>query len=289
MKKFLVSIAFIAAVCLNLGAQEAFKHLSAGIELGTAGIGAELNLPVVTNHLVLKAGATFPNLSIQSSSPSFNFTSLSKGINDYVALANQYLSKVPGSPLMTSLPDKEKLDVDASVNIVSFKAILEYYPSKKSGFHISAGIYLGNDQFLAANAKAPGLWNVYEGNARIADNHPELVEKIGKFPDFVAEVEGKQYVVTNGNLNLGISFPKVRPYFGIGFGKSVPETRCGFQFDLGTVYLGRPDITSTNRVLSGIAGKVLEVSSPEASKVMDTVAKFTFYPVMNFRFIIRIF
>ena len=38
---------------------------------------------------------------------------------------------------------------------------------------------------------------------------------------------------------------KLRPYFGIGFGRSVPRKRVGFQFDVGVWYHGTPELSSS--------------------------------------------
>lgn len=45
-----------------------------------------------------------------------------------------------------------------------------------------------------------------------------------------------------GSINIGCNI-KPSPYFGIGFGKSVPKKRVGFSFEIGIYYTGIPNVT----------------------------------------------
>jgi len=290
MKRLFLPIAASAAICISANAQEAFKHLSAGIELGTTGIGAELALPVINNHLVIKAGATFPCVKIPLFSE-YNISSFTGKANEYIIKANQYITmNCYGAQLIESLPETAKLDASASVNLVSFKAILEYYPSKNSGFHISAGVYAGSGQLVSGDACASTLWNLCEKALDIIGSYPEMTELIGSLPDLVANIEGRTFQIKDpGNVNVGLGTLKLRPYFGIGFGRSVPYTRCGFQFDLGAIYLGRLSILSANEIPYRDSLVDVTLDTIGVSEVVQKITKFVFYPVIDFRFIIRLF
>lgn len=294
MRKLFVSVIVFIAFCASASSQEAFKHLSAGVDVGTTGVGLELALPVVTDHLVIKAGGNLPNFSA-SATATYDMSSFSSRINEYVVQANNYLTQVHGETTQfAQLPNNTLVEASARIYFASFRAILEYYPSKNSGFHISAGVYVGSNQVLAADGCAVDLWNSYSIDKAISDEmcskYDDFEEIVGGIPDLAANINGKTYQIKDpGNVNLGLSVWKARPYFGIGFGKSVPDTRCGFQFDLGAIYLGRPSFTSTNEVAYQPDLPSLNFDNSGINAVMNTMAKYAFWPVVNFRFILRIF
>ena len=63
MKKLIVTVAAFLGIVLGLNAQQAFKSLAIGFEVGTTGLGVEVAVPIVTNRIVLKGGLTSPSLT----------------------------------------------------------------------------------------------------------------------------------------------------------------------------------------------------------------------------------
>lgn len=292
MKK---TIFFAIALVLSAGtanSQEAFKHLSVGLDLATTGVGLELSLPVVTDHLVLKAGYNFGNFNLSLGNNSLNFPELSDKVNQYVDKANNYLAQIPEeSSRLTRMPSPMKLDISGKSKLGSGKIVLEFYPSKKSSFHINAGVYIGNPEVLSADGKCPEFWNAYSTNLATATKRsaadPEFASKVGSIPELKATINGRTIQLTApGNLNLGINVVAARPYLGLGFGRSIPKTRCGFQFDLGAIYMGKLSVTSANEV-GGTSSVIIQDN--DIQKVLDTVGKIRVYPQLSFRFIYRLF
>ena len=138
MKKPILIISLALMLPGLVRAQEAFNSLSIGLEVGTTGIGVELAMPLVTDHLVLKGGLTAPSLSIP-----YSTTVDASGFNGMLDDVNSQLAA-------SGVPDRIYSDfgnigVDASavLNLSSAKLLLEYYPFKKSSFHLVAGAYFG--------------------------------------------------------------------------------------------------------------------------------------------------
>ena len=293
MKK---TIFFAIALVLSAGtanSQEAFKHLSVGLDLATTGVGLELSLPVVTDHLVLKAGYNFGNFNLSLGNNSLNFPELSDKVNQYVDKANNYLAQIPEeSSRLTRMPSSVNVNADGKIKLGTGKMILEYYPSKKSSFHINVGVYVGNPDILSIDGSCPEFWNAYSANLttakRMAELHPEFKSKVGSIPDLKATINGRTLQLTEpGNVNLGLKSVVARPYFGLGFGRSVPKTRCGFQFDFGAIYMGKLSVTSANEV-GGTSS--VTIQDADVQKVLDTLGKIhVFYPQLSFRFICRLF
>jgi len=293
MKRLLICLFAAMTVTLPVTAQKVFKHLSVSAEIGTTGYGINLAMPVYKDYLVVKVGATFPNL-VKTYSTDFNITLLSNHVNQYVDEANDYLYKIHGEkPSLIHLPTSTSLEATGRINISTFKAILEYYPIKTSGFHISAGFYWGNRRLVSADAVASDLWDVYETDVDIVkemgEKYPDYSEIIGKIPDLSANIKGKTYKITSpGNVNLSIESVKIRPYLGIGFGRSVPDSRIDFQFDLGGLFLLDPGFVSGNEV--PYQKKVdLTIKGSALSDMMNFLRDYAIYPVLNIGIVVKLF
>ena len=66
MKKILFAIAALSALSVPAFSQQAFNSLSFGIEAGTTGVGIQLAMPLVTDHIVLVAGFNAPSLNFNT-------------------------------------------------------------------------------------------------------------------------------------------------------------------------------------------------------------------------------
>ena len=145
-RKITAALAAFALAGTTAGAQQAFNSLSFGVELGTTGVGVELAMPLVTDHMVFKLGFNAPSLSY-----GFSTTMPMDQVNATVDNINAQLQQLglPGH-IDTRMPDME-LSLRPVLNLSTAKLMLEYYPFRKSSFHITAGAYFGmGDNFLSA-------------------------------------------------------------------------------------------------------------------------------------------
>lgn len=293
MKKlfFFASVLLLSAGVAH--SQEAFKHLSVGLEAATTGVGLELALPIVSDHLVLAAGYNFGNVNVSTTNnQTLDLAEFSDNINKYVIDANIYLSNIPGeSTRLDPMPSTTYVKGNGAVRLGTFKAVLEYYPARESNFHINAGVYIGSADILTMDVSCPDFWNAYSTNLatanKLASTYPEFKEAVGQIPELKASFNGRTYQIKDpGNINIGLKVASVRPYLGLGFGRSIPETHFAFQFDLGAIYTGKLAISSKNEV-SGTSK--INVSNNDFQKVIETVEKICVYPQLSFRLIYRIF
>jgi len=80
----------------------------------------------------------------------------------------------------------------------------------------------------------------------LIQNYREISETLGE----ELELRYEDIVITpnddgsfDGKLDMGNS---IKPYFGIGLGRTIPRNRIGFTFELGLVYQGKYTLSSPN-------------------------------------------
>lgn len=284
----------LVAICSPASAQEAFKHLSIGLEAGTTGAGVELALPIVKDHLVIKAGYNFPRININVTEP-FETAEIA----DLVVDVNRQLQKLGiDDRLENRFGNTTTINVKAKANFCNAKMMLEYYPARRSSFHITAGFYAGNADLVTADGfTTEAFWSDVKATqvdvralkAKYADV-PGVQDVDVEFIDNMkGTVGGETYKVTekNGCANIAadLKIAKFRPYFGIGVGRSVPKGHFGVQGDFGVSYHGKPVIESPNRVAFDPEAEVFD----DADDILALIQKVCVYPQISVRFIYRIF
>lgn len=249
--KMVAAVAFLFAASFVGRAQQAFENLSLGIELGTVGVGVELAVPVVTDHLVVKAGFNAPSLSYP-----FQVTLPSDAINARIDAMNSELESL-GLPerISSGLPDAA-LNLRPTLNLSTAKLMIEYYPFRRSSFHLTAGAYVGmGDNFISLAVSTDRVF--WTGYSAVADQISAVNGKYAGMQGYVPletdimrfNAGGRTFELRDddgtGYSEAMLRVAKLRPYFGIGFGRSVPGKRVGFQFDVGVWYHGTPELSSS--------------------------------------------
>lgn len=296
-KKLIATLAFMAIASTDSYAQssdknmEAFRNLGVGIEAGLMGAGIQVSMPVVTNHLVVVVGYNFPSIKINtdfdvsSASIRQRIDELNTSINEY----NAQMSGVPGQTRIDNLnyPNKDiGVDVDAKVNFGAAKVLLEYYPSAKSSFHITAGMYIGQSEFVKLNGTVDSeWWQTYMHAIEINNNQLPAEYRINNLDDAVKfNVDDRTFQISpdsNGKIDFSAKTNAVKPYLGIGIGRPIPKHRVGFQFELGAWMHGKPELASSSEVS-------YDPSAESVSDIVKTVNKIQFWPQMTFRLTGRI-
>ncbi len=142
--------------------------------------------------------------------------------------------------------------------------LLDFYPWANGFFSITGGIYFGNNKITS-----DGHINNYKDGQVF-----EVIDGVYIKPD------------ENGNFNARIRLGNtIKPYFGIGLGKTMPKHRVSFKYDLGLIYQGKIVIESDNEVASG-----------SVQNLIDDSIEFNFnekllrlWPMMSFAISIRLF
>lgn len=178
-----------------------FNHLSAGISLGLDGIGFDVAAPL-TYNFAIRAGYTFmPRIKYSSD----------------IHLDN------------SSVFTTDKVGIEGKLKMGDFHLLFDYYPFKKSSFHLTAGAYIGSRTRVTVYNKEPFVKESYWGNSGLEFGDTKSIYR--------------QYSVVsdeNGNIQLDAKVNAFKPYVGVGFGRAVTKRRVGVQFDLGVQFWGTP-------------------------------------------------
>jgi hypothetical protein len=160
--------------------------------------------------------------------------------------------------------EQSDIDYDADLQLVSIAALIDWFPSSRSGFHVTGG-FLYNDNRVDATAQSTATLEV--GGIEVP------VSAIG-------QLEGE------------LTFPNtIAPYVGIGYGNPVRQgRRFGFSINLGVVFAGSPnvDLNATGTVAEAllgapVVGPLLEDAiEEEEDDIEDELSGLGVYPVLSF-------
>ncbi len=142
--------------------------------------------------------------------------------------------------------------------------LLDFYPWKNGFFSITGGIYFGKNKITADGH----IDNYQEGD------YFEVIDGVYIQPD--------KYGDFNARIRLGSA---VKPYFGIGLGKTMPKHRVSFKYDLGVIYQGKITVESDNEMTQGSAQSLLDNSID--FNFNEEILKL--WPMMSFAISIRLF
>ena len=245
MKKLFFSLILLALIPSAVSAQGI--HFAAGATLGTDTFGAELALPV-GRHFAVRGGY----------GSSLNLLSIKRMVD--CNWANQ------------KPPFNGDVALKASIHAADIRGLLDFYPWKGSGFHISAGAYYGHPVFLQLENYEPLPMDPSEyGTSGFVIGDQVLV----------TDKEG--YVQAEGRINA------LKPYVGIGFGRPVHSGgRVSVTFDLGGLLWGSPAFYGFDK-----EGKEVHVTSESVEgrdwNLIDRLAKIPVCPVLRFNVYFKLF
>jgi hypothetical protein len=153
-------------------------------------------------------------------------------------------------------------DYDLGLKTKTYDALLDWYPNTNSTFRMTAGLaYNGNRIDVAARPNAAGNYTV-QGNAYSAAS--------------VGKVTGE------------VSFGKLAPYLGIGWGKSTNDDKgWSVSTDVGVMLQGSPKTTLASSGCSAGATVCNQFASDVAKEnvaLSDEVHRFRVYPVLRVGF-----
>lgn len=202
-----------------------------------------------------ESGNCFDHLSV-----ALNVSSMGPGLELATPLGSHFALRAG----FTTLPfnfsydyDKKGLEVeaDAKVKLMNGNILADWFPFRKVPFHLTAGLYVGNTGIDATG-------------------HSNKAFEIG---GTVIEPDEQGYIDAKLKTNVA------KPYFGLGFGRSIPRSRFGFKMEVGAMYHGTPTIETNG------TGYVGDVAGDEINKITESITKWKFYPVLSFQLVYRIF
>jgi len=234
-------------ISLSGKAQEgAFESWSAGINAGLYGAGIQ-GATSLSSHFKLRAGFDY-------------FTYNQQDVAEFEVDVEYSETQQTATAELT----------DLEVTLPNFKVLVDYYPMKNGIFCLTGGVYFGNNK-----ASTNGLIRDYQ----------ELSEQLGESPYLRYE----DIVITPnddgsffGELGMGNG---IKPYIGIGLGRTIPHNRVGFKFELGMVYQGKYTLTSPNMNEAGndwLDGFIDEMELPVSESILN------WWPMLNLSLTYRI-
>lgn len=148
--------------------------------------------------------------------------------------------------------EEEGISYDAGVNVKtgSITALYDFYLAKS--VFVSAGVGINNFNVGVNGEAASGLpW----GDITIP------ADKIGEF---------------NVQINPGM---KLSPYLGVGFGRTLSSKLVAFAFELGSYYMGGPDLTIES---SGLLAPTSMEEFGREELLESQLSQYYLYPVLKF-------
>jgi len=254
--KRLFSVILISAALLGAsftsGAQY-FNHLSLGIGAGIDGASVQLGVPVGP-LLQIRAGASYmPQFGIPYTISNVHFEGNTYG----------------------------DVDLKGSLAFKSVNAMLDFFPGRKTKFHLTAGIYYSPEFF------GNGTWAVAVGSSDKLGPH----EGIWIGENYEYYVQSDEDAKVTGYLRT----KQFLPYFGIGSGRPVGlNSAVSFLFDMGVCYLGSEGFGAyTEAYRNGIQKEMIRVTSADVENrdkgLIDLVGKIPVMPILKFSLFFRLF
>lgn len=238
MKKVLATLSAAALLLTSFNAQAQkqldeenvlFNHWSIGVGFG------------FSEGVQITAGTTIlPNLQAR-----IVYNTLSPIIAIANPIVGKYAPEYSISPVKATIPvgihqtspriDIDEVVIDGSLQDRSIALLADFYPAKKSSFHLTGGVMFNIHPNLASVSAT--LVNKSSSEPAIDPGNYANTEFFG----ITTDPEGKVHVSSRTGLNV------VQPYLGIGFGRPVNiKSRVSFNFDLGVTYIGGLHVYSKN-------------------------------------------
>ena len=228
MKKI---IAFVATLAVSMAAFSAyaqqapeqenvlFKHVSVGVGVGILdGLQFQVSTTILPN---LQARILYTDF--------FPYVSIANGIlkNKAGIGINPFEYNITGINYHDNGVNIDEINLSGKAHQRSISLLADFYPSKKSSFHITGGLMVSLTPSLLS---AKGVLK----NTKNAD--PVMDDQDKGHVKFYGITTDKQ-----GDVLLDIQYGAnvVKPYLGIGFGRPCStKSRVGVNFDMGVAYVG---------------------------------------------------
>jgi len=246
MRRKLLSTIFVCAFVFCANAQS-FTKYSVGIDGGTYGYGiwGATNLH---KNFVLKAG--------------FNYFGLNTSLNAEIPIDGYVIGtdqKVKGMNAIFGQP---------RIQMPHGKVIAEWYPAADGIFSLAFGTYIGVFDVIADG---------------LVENYQNAVTEHGgdiEFRMLGAHLRPRADGSFDGRIRIGENF--VKPYVGIGLGRSIPKNHIGFKFDLGLTYQGNVKFISEQANIDDVRDSVGSQDYADLGIINTFLYLAKFWPVLNF-------
>lgn len=101
-----------------------------------------------------------------------------------------------------------EVDITAGLGLMNGKVLMDIYPFKKAGIHLTAGVYFGNDELLSMGLQMPEEF--MDAVKQVREYEPDFAD------DFILPLD-------ESAVNMAMKVQKVKPYVGFGLSRAVPN------------------------------------------------------------------
>lgn len=233
-----------------------FNRLFANLSIGTEGFSIGLSTPI-SPYIDLMAGINFM--------PGFK-------INDDAKIATETVTIVNQATQTTDVYNFKKMNIVGNLARTTFDVKLCIYPGGyRFPLYLCGGLSLGGERIATTEGYSDEV-------ARLYREHPEYSGKIeAKFSDIKVAVDRDGYIYGD------VQVKKVRPYFGLGYGRlSTNKRRFDFRIEAGFQAMGKMHIYQNNQIIDKSIADLIDGFLSQA------VDKVEIYPVLKLSFIYRI-
>ncbi len=154
---------------------------------------------------------------------------------------------------------------NGNLNLSTIHTLIDWYPGG-TGLRLTAGLVLNNNTISLSAV-------------------PDSSNSNGNYTNYT--LNGNTYTSNQiGNVNATVSFQKLAPYFGVGYGNPLAaHGRLGMTADLGVLYQGNANENLTVTCVPGLdAGTCSQIQSDAAaqrSTDQSNLSRFGFYPLLS--------
>lgn len=144
---------------------------------------------------------------------------------------------------------------DITTKFGGIPLLVDFTPKKHGWFRITGGIYFNTTS----------------------------IEAVGRYTE---DIVINDITLEGSRSKIGVKWeaPKVTPYLGLGFGRTVPKNnRVGFSFEVGALYIGEPDI----EIIS--TGLLEPTAEANEENIEDAIITWKFWPVMQMALTVKLF
>ena len=247
MRKKIAALFLSGIFAISSYAQGGFlEDWAIGVNAGLYGVGVQGATSITPN---LKARLGFDYLSYSyNEAIDFDATAMDGGVDLGIEMPGEF-SK-------------------AKLTFPNAKVMIDFYPKSTGIFCLTAGFYMGNNKVTV------------DGEVTDYKQYLPIKPQIS-YDEITLQPDDNGYF--DANVKLGNS---IKPYFGIGLGRTIPKSRLGFKFELGIVYQGdfkvESNYTSTKTVNDAASSLIDDVDLPVSRDVLKL------WPMLNFTLTYRI-
>lgn len=171
---------------------------------------------------------------------------------------NKVIVKLEGAYLPLTMKNYEyavgtsKLLINSNINLGSIGLYFDWHPFSNA-FKLTGGV-----AYMLTNVSSNAIFkdSVIQGEIKVSPN-------------------------SIGNIDVKIKTMPIVPYFGLGFGRSIPKTRVNIGFDLGAYYISSP-------ILTFKCTGMLEPTSDQEKKLNDNLSVNKFLPILRLNLNIKL-